>query len=301
MAVPEPRIEEIAQRHAIRPRVAPWVVIWRFARAKPLGAAGGLLVLLLIVMALLAKYIAPYPASEMHVADRLAAPGGKYLLGTDEFGRDQLSRIIFGAWVSLKVGLIAVGIGVGFGTVIGVISGYFKGWTDMLIQRVMDALMAFPGLVLAMVLIAGLGKSITNVMIAIGITFVPMVCRVARASVLSVSENQYIEAAKAIGVPIHRMLGLHILPNIAAPLIIIATAGLGSAILTEAGLSFLGLGTPPPAPSWGGMLTSAAGTMQRSSPWLTLYPGIAITLAVLGFNLLGDALRDVWDPRLRGT
>jgi peptide/nickel transport system permease protein len=301
MTIPEAGTESVTRAITVKRLASPVNVLWQFCRAKPLGAAGGVLVLLLVLLALLAGVIAPYHPNEQHAADAVVGPSSRYLLGTDSFGRDQLSRIIYGARVSLKVGLIAVGIGVGAGTVLGVISGFFKGAVDSAIQGVMDALMAFPGLVLAMILVAVLGTSIVNVMIAIGVTFIPTVCRVARGSVLSVSENAYIEAARSIGVPAPRLLLVHILPNVAAPLIIIATAGLGGAILTEAGLSFLGLGTQPPDPSWGQMLSTAAGVMQKAAPWLTLYPGIAITLSVLGFNLLGDALRDVWDPRLRGT
>lgn len=270
-----------------------------FCKTKPLGAGGGFIILLMVLVAILAPFISPYDPYALHGDDSLAPPSSRYLLGADDLGRDLLSRIIWGARVSLQVGLIAVGVGSILGSFWGILSGYAGGKTDLAVQRVMDTLMAFPSIVLALTMVAILGNNITNVMLAIGIVMTPGVNRVVRGATLSVKENQYIEAARTIGCGHLRIIWLHILPNVTAPIIVLATVGLGSAIISEATLSFLGLGTPPPTPSWGGMLTYQARQYMERAPWIAVFPGIAISLAVYGFNLLGDALRDVWDPRLR--
>ena len=273
----------------------------RFARKKPLGAIGGAIVFMMVVTALAAPFVSPYDPIDDDYEVKLTGPSTSHFFGTDQFGRDLFSRVLHGARVSLYVGLFSVALGTGAGTLLGLTSGYLGGKVDLLIQRCADVLMAFPFLVLAMAIVATLGASINNVVLAIAIVQAPNVSRVVRSSVLSLKENQYIEAARAIGGSTPRIMLRHIAPNVMAPVIILATAGLGSAILVEASLSFLGVGTPPPLPSWGGELSKAGRQFAQVAPWLAIFPGIAITLAVFGFNLVGDALRDVLDPRLRGT
>jgi peptide/nickel transport system permease protein len=232
--------------------------------------------------------------------ERLRGPSGAHWLGTDEAGRDIFSRVVWGARTSLQVGIIAVVVGTFGGTLIGLLSGYLAGKADMVVQRLMDSLMAFPALVLAMIIAAMFGRSIGLVMIAIGIVIIPGTNRVVRGAVLGVKPSPYVEAARVLGASDLRVLAQHIFPNILPSVLILATAGLGNAILIESSLSFVGLGTPPPQPSWGRMLSGAGRLYFETAPWMALAPGLAITLGVLGFNLLGDALRDVWDPRLRG-
>ena len=276
-----------------------WVaILLRFSREKPLGAAGAFLVLAMILVAILSPWLAPADPVRTHVRDALASPSGQYLLGSDELGRDSLSRIIYGARVSILVGFLATLLGTVVGTLLNVFSAYKGGWVDITIQRVMDVLLAFPTLIMALAIMAVLGPSLRNVIIAISIPFIPRAGRVVRSAALAVKEQQYIEAARAVGASQWRIVFLHVLPNCMAPYIIVATAFLGTAILVEASLSFLGLGIPPPTPSWG---RSLAESMEffNSAPWLAIFPGIAISLAVFGVNLLGDALRDVLDPRLK--
>lgn len=271
-----------------------------FGRRKPLGALAGLIILAVIAVAVFAPVLAPYDPAQIFGGQRLEPPSGQFALGTDQVGRDVLSRLIHGARISLWVGLVAVSIGVGLGASIGIVTAYFGGKTDAVVQRLMDMLMAFPALILALTMVAALGSGLTQVMVAIGIVITPGVSRIIRGATLSVRSNQYIEAAQAMGANPLRILVLHILPNVTAPIIVIATINLGGAIITEASLSFLGLGAPPPAPSWGGMVASNR-QFLTVAPWVVFFPGVAISLSVMGFNLLGDALRDVWDPRLRGT
>jgi peptide/nickel transport system permease protein len=274
-------------------------MIGRFVRRKPLGAIGGLLVLLLIVTALLADVLATHDPvrTSMHP---LVAPGAEHWLGTDNLGRDLYSRVIHGARISLIVGVASTLLGAVVGGIIGLLSGYIGGTTDLVSQRVMDIMQALPILVLALVLAASLGPSLTNGIIAISIPIVPRAARVIRASVLAIREFVYIEAARALGVSHVRVAFRHILPNTIGPFIVLVTAQLGGSILVEAALSFLGLGIPEPYPSWGRMLSIAAAEYAEKAPWLVLWPGLAISLAVFGTNLLGDALRDTLDPRLRG-
>lgn len=273
----------------------------RFPRRKPLGAVGGAFVLVLILTALFANFIAPYNFSKISGRERLVGPSQSHIMGTDEFGRDVFSRVVHGARVSMYVATGAVLIMVVVATVIGITSAYFGGAADMVLQRFVDAVMVFPGLVLLLTIVALFGSGLLNVALAIGITAGIRDARVVRSSVLSVKENQYMDAARAIGCSHLRIMVVHVLPNVGAPIIILATLLWGGAILAESSLSFLGLGVPPPHPSWGAMIGGAGRTYMEQAPWLPFFPGLAISLSVFGFNMLGDALRDVWDPRLRGT
>ena len=269
----------------------------RVAAKNPLGAVGAVLIVLLLLAAALADLIAPYdPVSQL--ARRLTAPNDLYVLGTDEFGRDVLSRIIHGSRISLYVGVVSVGIALGIGGTLGLIAGYFGGWIDNLIMRLMDVMFSIPSLVLAIAITGILGASLRNAMIAIGIVYTPTFARVARGPVLSVVQHEYIQAARTIGARDWRIIARHVLPNVAAPIIVQTTLSLSTAILAEAVLSFLGLGTQPPEPSWGTMLGTGRKFME-TAPWVAVFPGLAIMLAVLGFNLLGDGLRDALDPRLK--
>jgi peptide/nickel transport system permease protein len=274
--------------------------IWKFARQKPLGAFGGLVVLLLTVLAIFHAWIATYDPNALSTNEVLKGLSSAHYFGTDNYGRDVFSRVIYGAWPSLEVSMIAVGLGTALGTIVGVVSGYLGGSVDMALQRFVDAVLSFPGLILAIALVGLVGPSIKNVSIAIGIVTFPSLARIVRGPVLSIKQQQYVEAARSTGAGGIRIMLRHILPNITAIIIVVATARFGSAILIEASLSFLGLGPPPPTPTWGGMLSGDAIYIMQSAWWLAVFPGLAITLVVLGFNLFGDALRDVWDPHLRG-
>jgi peptide/nickel transport system permease protein len=286
---------------APRPRDSAWTVVWRFARKKPLGAAGGVLMLVMLVTALLANVLQTHDPIATDAASTLARPSEDHLLGTDHLGRDIYSRIVHGARVSLIVGIGSTLLGSVLGGVIGLLSGYAGGKTDLIAQRLLDILQGLPLLVLALVMSASLGPSIQNVIIAISIPIVPRASRVIRASVLSIREMQYIEAARALGLTHLRIAFRHVLPNTVGPFIVLVTAQLGAAILVEAALSFLGLGVPEPYPSWGRMLSVSAAEYAQKAPHLVLFPGLAISLAVFGSNLFGDALRDKLDPRLRGA
>jgi peptide/nickel transport system permease protein len=266
---------------------------------NPLGLAGLLLILTLIVVGSLAPFIAPFGENES-AGIPFQGPSWGYPFGTDKFGRDIMSRVIFGARISLAVGFISVMGGTLAGTTIGIVSGYLGGWVDNAIQRAGDTAMAFPGLILLMIIISVLGPSIENVIIVIGVGIIPGVSRVIRGAVLSEKQNQYIEAAQAAGASPMRVLFRHLAPNVAPLAIVIATTLLAAAILAEAGLSFLGLGVPPPNPSWGADVNLARNAFPIHI-WWAFFPGLAIALTVLGFNFLGDALRDILDPRLRGT
>lgn len=275
-----------------------WHPVASFFKAKPVGAAGGVVVLALVLVAILAPLISPYDYETVYTGSEFRPPGGRFLLGTDNLGRDLESRIIWGSQVSLRVGLLCVIFGTTGGSLLGVVSGYLGGKPDFVIQRFVDAFMAFPMFVLAMAVVAMFGPSERNVIIAIAISLAPQACRTIRSSALVIRETQYIEAAAAIGCSQKRIVLRHVLPNCVAPYIIIATMAVATAILVEATLSFLGLGIQPPTPSWGQM-ASTGRKYAEGAPWLAIFPGIAITLAVFGFSLLGDALRDVLDPRLR--
>jgi peptide/nickel transport system permease protein len=275
--------------------------VGRFCRKKPLGAAGGALMVVMVLTAIFAEPLSTHDPIATDAAATLAPAGGEHWLGTDHLGRDIYSRIVHGTRVSLIVGLLSTLLGSVLGGLIGLVSAYFGGKTDLITQRILDILQGLPLLVLALVMSAALGPSLGNVVIAISIPIVPRAARVIRASVLSIREMQYIEAARALGLRHLRIAFRHVLPNTIGPFIVLTTAQLGSAILTEAALSFLGLGVPEPYPSWGRMLSVSAAEYAQKAPHLVLFPGIAISLAVFGSNLLGDALRDTLDPRLRGA
>jgi peptide/nickel transport system permease protein len=276
-----------------------WGALLFFIRRYPLGAAGAAIMIVFLLAAIFANFIAPLDPLQTKASASLAAPDATHLLGADKMGRDMFSRIIYGARVSLIVAVTSTLLGGIIGVLLGLMSGYLLGWFDLLTQRLIDIMQALPLLVMALVMAATLGPSIENTIIAIAIPLVPHAARVVRSSTLSLREMPFIEAARAGGMREMRIAIRHILPNTLAPLIVLFTAQLGSAILVEASLSFLGLGVPEPHPSWGRMLSESAAEYVRSAPWLVIFPGIAISLAVFGTNLLGDALRDMLDPRQR--
>jgi len=265
---------------------------------KPMMMAGAAIVIIFIAAGLVGPYITPKNPDAIYYNDVLHAPNHAFLFGTDETGRDIFSRVVAGARISLAVGLVAVSIAMVGGTIFGLVSGYFGGWVDTIIMRIIDVMLAFPDIILALVIIAILGPSLINVMVAVGIGSIPVYTRTVRASVLSAREKPYVEAARALGVPARRIMLGHILPNIAAPIIVLATLGVGLAILTAAGLSFIGLGAQPPTPEWGDMLNDARAYLHQA-PWMGTFPGLAIMLTVVGLNLLGDGLRDILDPTLQ--
>jgi peptide/nickel transport system permease protein len=277
-----------------------WRRVRFLARRHVLGTVGFVIMALFVFAAVFADFICRYSPLTVDSAHALAAPSLQHWLGTDSFGRDVWARIIHGARISLAVGIGSTALGGFFGVIIGLASGYLSGWVDLVFQRVTDIFQALPLLVLALVMTAALGPSLPNVIIAIAIPLIPVVARVIRANTLALRELPFIEAAKSIGMSEMRIALRHVLPNTLAPLIVLATAQLGSTILTEASLSFLGLGIPEPYPSWGRMLSESAAEYVRTAPWLVIFPGIAISLVVFGTNLFGDALRDILDPRQRG-
>ncbi len=279
--------------------VRTFQAVRKFIVTKPLGAAGGLVILVMAFTALFGKYFAPYDVYELNQRLQFGPPSLTHWLGTDEFGRDVLSRIILGTRIALFIGFSASFLGATGGAIIGVVSAYLGGRTDLIMQRFMDILLAFPLLVLALAIVSVLGRSLPNLIIAIAIPVIPRTARIVRSSALAAKENVYVEAARAVGSSHIRVMFRHIIPNIMAPYLIVLTAQLGSAILTEASLSFLGLGTAEPTPSWGLMLSGGAELYAEKAPWLAIFPGVAISLAVFGFNLFGDSLRDALDPRLR--
>ena len=270
-----------------------------FIRRYPLGAAGAVIISAFVLMAIFAPWITQFDPTLTNPRVSLAYPGGAHPLGADFMGRDMYSRIVHGARISLAVGAGAMGLGGLIGISVGLASGYIGGWFDLIVQRLLDIMQALPLLVMAIVMAASLGPSLRNTIIAIAIPLVPTVSRVVRSNTLSLREQPFVEAARAVGMGELRIAVRHVLPNTLAPLIVLATAQLGSAILVEASLSFLGLGIPEPHPSWGRMLSESAAEYIRTAPWLVIYPGVAISLAVFGANLLGDAMRDMLDPRLR--
>ena len=276
-----------------------WGNIKFLARRYPLGAGGAVIFVVFLFAAAFASWIAPLDPLSTNPKASLSVPNSVYWLGADFMGRDMFARIVHGARISLAVGVGAMVLGSGIGTLLGLASGYIGGWFDLIVQRLLDIMQALPLLVMAIVMAAALGPSLRNTIIAIAIPLVPTVARVVRSSTLSLREQPFVEAARAVGMGELRIAVRHVLPNTLAPLIVLATAQIGSAILVEASLSFLGLGIPEPHPSWGRMLSESAAEYVRTAPWLVIFPGVAISLTVFGTNLLGDALRDILDPRQR--
>jgi peptide/nickel transport system permease protein len=272
-----------------------WPAIRTFIVTKPLGTIGGALILMMVLTAVFAEVLAPYDPYDIQQRLQFTPPNVQHWLGTDEFGRDLLTRLIYGARIALFIGLTAAFVGSTAGAIIGVISAYLGGKVDLILQRVMDVMLAFPLLILALAIVSVLGRSIPNVVLAIAIPMIPRTTRIVRASALSIKEHIYIEAAQAVGSPYWRVMARHVM----APYLIMLTAQFGNAILVEASLSFLGLGTAEPTPSWGLMLSGNAPAYAEKAPWVAISPGIAISLAVFGFNLFGDSLRDALDPKLR--
>lgn len=275
-----------------------------FITQQPLGAAGLVIIVLMAVAAMFAPWVAPYDPLFINYNAMLARPSAEHWLGTDSFGRDVLSRIIYGARTALAVGFLASFIGSTIGAIVGVVSAYFGGKTDMIVQRIMDVLLSFPIIVLAITVVAVLGKNIVlgidiNLIIAIGLPMVPKVARVVRSSALAIRELPYIDAARTAGFSHLRIIFRHMLPNVVAPYLIMLTAFVAQAILAEASLSFLGLGVTEPTPSWGLMLSGAAADFYEQAPWMIVFPGLAISLAVFAFNLFGDSLRDWLDPKIK--
>jgi len=293
--------DEAIELRSPRPgaRAPTRVVAW--ARKKPMGALSLTIIVALALMAAFAKQLAPYDPLAQQYTAVLEAPSLQHLMGTDNLGRDMLSRVIYGARISLAVGVAAVLIGTSFGTLFGMLSGFFGGKLDLIIQRTMDAWLAFPLIIFALVVLAALGSGLVQTMLAVGIVSIPSTSRVVRGSVLAEKKRVYVEAARTLGASQARILVRHILPNIAAPIIVLASLTLARAVLTEATLSFLGVGVPPPNPAWGSMLSGKARDYMLSAPWLAIWPGVFISLTVLSWNLLGDAMRDLLDPRLRNS
>ncbi len=295
--------QDTATPDTIRLRDSFLTTIGKFARKNPLGTAGALVVIVMIVMAIFANVITKHDPTLNDFGAMLSPPDGEHFLGTDQYGRDLFTRIIYGARTALLVGFVSAFVGASLGLVLGVTSAYFGGKFDLIFQRIMDVLMAFPLIILALAVVS-IGKALPisdtwKVIVAITIPFIPRCARVVRASALAIREIPYVDAARAQGFSHARIILRHMVPNVMAPYLIIFTASVGQAILIEASLSYLGLGVQEPTPAWGLMLRGGAEEYAESAPWVAIYPGLAITLAVFGFNLFGDAVRDALDPKLR--
>lgn len=297
---------------ATRPLRAAWDALYprvagttqgalRLARAKPLGAVGAVVVLIAVVLAVFGDLIAPFDPVEPHYDNLFESPGSTFLLGTDNFGRDQLSRLIVGARPVLFVSVLSVLAGTVIGAILGLVSGFRGGWADLGIQRVIDGLLSLPTLILALSIVSVLGPSDINVVIALAVVIVPTASRVVRSVTLSAKEEVYVEAARSLGASDRRIIFRHLAPNTLAPLIVLATNQIGWAIVVVAALSFLGISSPPPEPSWGRLLSEGVRQYANQAPWLTISSAIFITFTVFGFAALGDAVRDLLDPRLRGA
>ncbi len=297
-AVAAPRRTGEILRHAEAPT---WLHTFRrFLVKKPLGAFGAALIVLFLALAVGAQWLAPYPYDVGTAADRLQGPSLAHPFGTDANGRDLLSRVIWGARVSVTIGFGAVAISTLVAVTVGVTSGYFGGWVDLLVQRLVDIWISFPALVLLVSLVAILGPGLWSTTLVLGILLAPGTARVVRSAVLAMREQPYVESARCAGAGHARIVRSYVLPNVSAAILVLATTQLGVAVLAESTLSFLGYGVPPPFPTWGSMLSGTGRAFMLQSPWLSIWPGLAISAAVFGFNMLGDALRDVLDPRLRG-
>ncbi len=285
----------------VRKRRLPLVnIVTRLVKEKPLGTIGGVIVLLLLFTGISADLLAPYGMNEPHMADRLLGPSSNYILGTDNLGRDTLTRVIFGARVSMIVALCVSSLAILVSILIGAISGFIGGKYDIIVQRFVDAFMCFPPLFIMLTVMAVLGPGLLQIICMMGVFFGIGRSRIVRSAVISIKENMYVEATRAIGASDTRILIRHILPNIMAPIIVLFTVDMGSAIITESTLSFLGYGVPPPTPTWGGMLSDRGRQYMLLAPWMCLWPGVALSTVVWGINMLGDGLRDILDPRLRG-
>ena len=281
-----------------------WAAVALLVRRKPLGAVSAVVILGLLVVALLAPLLAPRDPYALNLNERglpirMQGPTAAFPLGTDPLGRDVLSRIVYGTRVSLVVGFASVILGTTLGTALGLLSGYWEGRLDSVIQRAVDTTMAIPGIVLALAVMSVLGQSLTNIILVIALVIAPGASRVVRGAVLAVKQSTFVDAAQALGASPGRIVTRHVLPNVFAPILVIATVWLGNAIVIEAALSFLGLGTPPPTPTWGAMLSGEGRRNLETAPYLAIFPGVAISVVVLAFNMLGDALRDLLDPQLR--
>jgi len=274
--------------------------IVRLVKEKPLGTIGAIIVILLFLTGIFAPLLAPYGMSEINLADRLVPPSGQYVLGTDQLGRDLLTRVIYGARISMIVGLAGSFLSVGISVIIGTITGLLGGKVDIIVQRFVDAWMCFPGLLILITLISLVGPGLLQVIVVIGMLYGINGSRVIRSAVIGIKENLYVDAAVAIGCTTGKLLTQHILPNVMAPIIVLFSTRLGTVILVEAMMSFLGYGIPPPIPSWGGMLSGDGRKYMLDAPWLALWPGLALSIVVYGVNMFGDALRDILDPKLRG-
>jgi peptide/nickel transport system permease protein len=302
-------LQRVAHTKASRPpAVAAWeqleqsrlpLSLMKLLRRSAMSVIGGLLVLCIIGVAILAPAIALHDPIANDLSQRLQSPSHEYLFGTDEYGRDVFSRVVWGTRISLLVACIVVSIAVIGGVTVGIVAGYLQGMIDTMVMRVIDIMLAFPALLLALAVMASLGSNLTNVMIAIAVAFLPRFARLQRAVVLSIRESEYIQAARAAGASHRRVILQHLLPNCVAPIIVMATVSAADAILVEASLSFLGLGVQPPTPTWGGVISDGR-EFLRNAPWVSTFSGAAIMMTVLGFNLMGDGLRDLLDPRLRG-
>ncbi|MDX8362339.1 MULTISPECIES: nickel transporter permease [Bacillaceae] len=277
---------------------SPWRDAWKNFKKNKLAVVGMFIILFFVIVALIAPYIAPYDYAEQNIVNRLQPPSSEHWLGTDDFGRDIFSRIIFGARISLTVGFFAVLGSVVVGTLLGVIAGYYGRWVDVIISRIFDIMLAFPSMLLAIGIVAVLGPSLRNALIAIAVINIPIFGRLIRSKVLSVKQEEYIVASKAIGMSDSRILLHHILPNSMAPIIVQGTLAVATAIIEAAALGFLGLGAQPPEPEWGKMLADSKNYLIQA-PWTMIFPGLAIMLTVLGFNLMGDGLRDALDPKMK--
>jgi peptide/nickel transport system permease protein len=288
-----------ASRASLVPRSIGAVL--SFCRRKPLGAVGGAIVLVMLVMALGADWIAHYPYDQSIPGARMKPPNTQFWMGTDNLSRDMWSRVVYGARVSVTVGIATIALGTLVAAAVGISSAYVGGGYDMAVQRVVDAWMSFPYLVIILSIMAVLGPGLLNLILSLSILIAASSARVIRGATLSVIQNPYMEAARAMGLSHWRIVLRHVLPNVLATVVILATIGLGAVILAESSLSFLGFGVPPPYPSWGAMLSGSGRSYMYRAPWMAFWPGLAISLGVFGFNMLGDALRDVLDPRLRGT
>lgn len=288
--------QAVTQKAQARP--GKWKVFYNKLKKNKLAMAGGYVIIFYILVALLAPLLAPHDPYQIDLPNKLKLPSAEHWMGTDDKGRDVLSRIIFGTRLSLAVGFVAVFIGAFFGVILGLLSGYYGKWVDTIIMRIIDVLLAFPGILLALAIVSALGPSLINVMIAVGVFSIPMFARIVRGSTLAVKKLEYIDAIRSLGASDLRIIFVHIFPNILSPIIVQASLRLATAILSAAGLSFLGLGAQPPLPEWGAMLSNGRDFLF-TAPYLAMFPGIAISTLVLGFNVFGDGLRDALDPRMK--